>query len=85
MSPLHAIIRSLQLYALYNISLRISALPFREGVSTRDGLRFVRGFGLRLSVYADDADYAAASNDRMSVSGVAVMLGDTVIGWKSST
>ena len=32
-----------------------------------------------------DADYAAASNDRRSVSGVAVMLGDTAIGWKSST
>ena len=48
------------------------------------GLRFVRGSGLRLSVYAD-ADYAAVSNDRRSVSGVAVMLGDTAIGWKSST
>ncbi|CAN0084350.1 unnamed protein product, partial [Ascophyllum nodosum] len=47
-------------------------------------LRFVRGSGLRLSVYAD-ADYAAVSNDRRSVSGVAVMLGDTAIGWKSST
>ena len=33
----------------------------------------------------EDADYAAASNDRRSVSGVAVMLGDTAIGWKSST
>ena len=48
------------------------------------GLRFVRGSGLRLSVYADD-DYAAVSNDRKSVSGVAVTLGDTAIGWKSST
>ena len=48
------------------------------------GLRFVRGSGLRLSVYAD-AEYAAASIDRRSVSGVAVMLGDTAIGWKSST
>ena len=48
------------------------------------GLRFVRGSGLRLSVYAD-ADYAAVSNDRRSVSGVAVMLGDTTIGWKNST
>ena len=35
-------------------------------------------------MYAD-ADYAAASNDRRSVSGVAVILGDTAIGWKSST
>ena len=48
------------------------------------GLRFVWGSGLRLSVYAD-ADYAAASNDRRSVSGVSLMLGDTAIGWKSST
>ena len=48
------------------------------------GLRFIRGSGLRLSVYAD-ADYAAASNDRRSVLGVAVMLGDTAVGWKSST
>ena len=48
------------------------------------GLRLVRGSGLRLSVYAD-AGYAAASNDGRSVSGVAVMLGDTAIGWKSST
>ena len=48
------------------------------------GLRFVRGSGLRLSVYAD-ADYAVVSNDRRSVSVVAVKLGDTAIGWKSST
>ena len=47
-------------------------------------LRFVRGSSLRLSVYAD-ADYAVASNDRRSVSGLAVMLGDTAIGWKSGT
>ena len=48
------------------------------------GLRFVRGSGLRLSVYSD-ADYAAAFNDRRSVSGIAVMLGNTAFGWKSST
>ena len=48
------------------------------------GLRFVRGSGLRLSVYAG-AGYAAASNDRRSVSGVAVILGDTAISWKNST
>ena len=48
------------------------------------GLRFVRDLGLRLSVFAD-ADYAAAVNDRRSVSGVAVMLEGTAIGWKSST
>ena len=46
------------------------------------GSRFVRDFGLRLSVYTD-ADYALASNNRRSVSGVAVMLGDTAIDRKS--
>ena len=56
-----------------------------SGNATKEiGLSFVRGSGLRLSVYAY-ADYAVASNDRRSVSGVAVMLGDTAIGWKSST
>ena len=35
-------------------------------------------------MYAD-ADYAAASNGRRSVSGVAVMLDDTALAWKSST
>ena len=33
------------------------------------GLRFVRGSGLRLSLYADP-DYVTASNDRRTVSGV---------------
>ena len=44
----------------------------------------MRGSGLKFTVFAN-ADYAAASNDRRSVSGVAVMLGDTAIGWKSPT
>ena len=48
------------------------------------GFWFVRGSGLKLYVYAN-ADYAVASNDGRSMSGVAVMLGDTSIGWKSST
>ena len=53
--------------------------------ATKDlSLRFVRGSGLRLSVYAD-ADYAAAYNDRRLVSGVALIMGDTTIGWKRST
>ncbi|CAM9153391.1 unnamed protein product [Ascophyllum nodosum] len=47
------------------------------------GLKFVRGSGLQLSVFAD-AEYAAASNDQRSASGVSVMLGDTVLGWKRS-
>ena len=41
-------------------------------------LRFLRGSGLNLSVYAD-TDETATSNDRRAVSGVAVMLGDTDI------
>ena len=48
------------------------------------GLKFVRCSGPKLSVFAD-ADYTAASNDRRSVSDVAVMLRDTAIGWKRST
>ena len=40
----------------------------------------MRGSALKLTVFAD-SDYAAASNDRRSVSGVAVMLRDTAIGW----
>ena len=32
-----------------------------------------------------DADYLATSNDRRSMSGVAVVLGDTTISWESST
>ena len=48
------------------------------------GLRFVRGSGLRFSVFAD-ADYAAVSNDCRSVSGVPVIVGDTSIRRKSST
>ena len=52
------------------------------------GLRFVRGSGLKLPVYAvyADAYCSAASNDRRSVSGGAVLISDdTAIGWKSST
>ena len=54
--------------------------------STKDiGLKFVRGSGLKLTVFAD-ADYAAASNDKRSVSGLAVvMFCDTAIGWKGGT
>ena len=48
------------------------------------GLRFVRGSGLKLSVFTG-ADYAVVSNNRRSVSDVAVVLGDTAISWKTST
>ena len=52
--------------------------------STKEiGLKFERGSGLKLTVFTD-TDYATASNDRRSVSGVAVMLDDTAIGWKST-
>ena len=42
------------------------------------GLRFVLGSDLSISAYAS-ADYAMASNDLRSVSGVAVLFSDTVI------
>ena len=44
----------------------------------------MRGSGLKLSVFAY-VNCAAASNGRRSVSGLAVMLGDTATSWKSST
>ena len=47
-------------------------------------LRFVCGSGLRLLVYAY-TDHATASNDRRCASGGIAMLGNTVIGSKSST
>ena len=50
--------------------------------SKEKGLKFVRGSGFRRSVFAD-ANYVAKSNDRRSVAGVAVLLGDTAISWKS--
>lgn len=46
--------------------------------------KFICSSGLGLSVFAD-ADYAATSVDRRSMSGVAVILGDTAESWKSST
>ena len=47
------------------------------------GLRFALGSDLSISTYAR-ADYAVASNDLRSVSGVAVLFSDTAIGWNSS-
>ena len=44
----------------------------------------MRGSGLKRSVF-EDADYAAVSNNRRSMSDVAVVLGDTAISWKTST
>ena len=48
------------------------------------GLSFLRGSGLRLSVFAG-ADYAVAPNGPRFVYVVAVVLGDTAIIWKIST
>ena len=54
-------------------------------VGTKDlGLTFERGSGLNLSVFAD-ANYAEKADDRRSVSGVAVTLGNSVVSWVSST
>ena len=44
----------------------------------------MRGSGLKLSVFTG-ADYAVVSNNRRSVSDVAVVLGDAAISWKTST
>ena len=54
-------------------------------VGTKDlGLTFARGSGLNLSVFAD-ANNAEKEDDRRSVSGVAVTLGNSVVSWVSST
>ena len=52
---------------------------------TKDlGLVFVKGGDRKLSVYVD-ADYANKDTDRRSVSGVAVMVGGTVVNASSTT
>ena len=48
------------------------------------GVVFRRGGDLKLSLFAD-ADYADKCNDRRSVSGVAVMLGNTAVSASSTT
>ena len=48
------------------------------------GLLFVKDGDRKLSVYVD-ADYANKDNDRRSVSGVAVMVGGTVVNASSTT
>ena len=48
------------------------------------GLAFVRGSGLDLTAYSDD-NYADKSNDRSSVSGTEITLGDAAVSWASST
>ena len=48
------------------------------------GLVFVKDGDRKLSVYVD-ADYANKDNDRRSVSGVAVMVGGTVVNSSSTT
>ena len=54
--------------------------------ATKDlGVVFRRGGDLKLSLFADDADYAHKCNDRRSVSGVAVMLGNTAVSASSTT
>ena len=48
------------------------------------GMVFVQDGDRKLSVYVD-ADYANKDNDRRSVSGVAVMVGGTVVNASSTT
>ena len=53
--------------------------------ATQDlGAVFRRGRGLKLSLFAD-VDYADICNDRRSVSGVAVMLGNTTVSASITT
>ena len=59
------------LKALLQITVHMNA-------SKEISLRLVRGTSLKLSVYGD-ADHAAASNDRRSVSDVTMMSRDTAI------
>lgn len=54
------------------------------GPSTGDCICMSKEIGLIICVYTD-TDYAAASSDRLYVSGIAMALGDTAIGRKSST
>ena len=52
---------------------------------TKDpGLMFVKDGDRKLSVYID-ADYANKDNDRRSVSGVALMVGGTIVNASSTT
>ena len=52
---------------------------------TRDlGIVFRQGGGLTLSLYVD-ADYADKANDKRSVSGAAVMLGESDVSATSTT
>ena len=48
------------------------------------GITYVRSSGLNIDVYAD-ADYADTDNSRRSVSGVAMILGGTVVSHVSKT
>ena len=48
------------------------------------GVIFRRGGDLKLSLFAD-ADYADRCNDRRSLSGVTVMLGNTAVSASSTT
>ena len=58
-------------------------LSYLNGIKSL-GITYVRGSGLSLDVYAD-ADYANKENDRRSVSGISVTLGDTVVSHASKT
>ena len=48
-------------------------------------LTFVRGSGLNLTAYGDEADYADKSNDRRSVSGTVITLVGAAVSGESST
>ena len=57
----------------------------KHALGTKDqSLTFERGPNLDLSVYTD-ANYAEKADDRRSVSGVAVTVGNSTVSWSSST
>ena len=61
----------------------LKILSYLNGTK-RLGITYVRGSRLSLNVYAD-ADYANKDNDRLSVSGIAVTLGGTIVSHASKT
>ena len=57
-------------------------LPYLNGTKSF-GITYLQGSGLGLEVYAD-ADYADKTNDRRTVSGIAVTLEGTVVSHAAS-
>ena len=67
---------------LWQVVMKI--LSYLNGTK-RLGITYMRGSGLSLNVYADDADYVNKDKDRRSVSGIAVTLRGAVVSHTSKT